>query len=103
MNSGKATFPGNTNITFKGLFKNNFSLFEGGSSLESENIRDFYRWLSSDLNKISDTRLKKARIISEVVFRKGGATFAGISGKIDSSNINGEVRLRFGDLTSAFA
>ena len=47
--------------------------------------------------------LKKARISSEVVFRKGGATFAGISGKIDSSNINGEVRLRFGDLTSAFA
>ena len=103
LNSGKATFPGNTNITFEGIFKNKFSIFEGGGSLESENIRDFYRWLSTDLNNISDTRLKKARISSEVVFRKGGATFAGISGKIDSSNINGEVRLRFGDLTSAFA
>ncbi len=102
LNSGKATFPGNTNITFEGLFKNKFSIFEGSGSLESENIRDFYRWLSTDLNNISDTRLKKARISSEVVFRKGGATFAGISGKIDSSNINGEVRLRFGDLTSAF-
>ncbi len=103
LNSGKATFPGNTNITFKGLFKNQFSIFEGGGSLESENIRDFYRWLSSDLNNISDTRLKKASINSEVVFRKGGATFAGIKGKIDSSNINGEVRLRFGDVTSAIA
>ena len=103
LNSGNATFPGSTNIAFEGLFKNQFSIFEGAGSLESENIRDFYRWLSSDLNNISDTRLKKASISSEVVFRKGGATFAGIKGKIDSSNINGEVRLRFGDVTSAIA
>jgi len=103
LNSGNATFPGNTNIKFDGLFKNKFSIFEGSAALESDNIRDFYRWLSIDLNNISDTRLKKANLDSEVVFRKGGATFAGIKGKIDSSNINGEIRLRFGDINTAFA
>jgi len=100
LNSGYATFPGNTEIKLGGLFKNNFSIFEGTCSLTSDNIRDFYRWLSIDLNNISNTRLQKANIDSEVVFRKGGATFAGIKGKIDSSNFNGEVRLRLGEINS---
>ena len=103
LDSGYATFPGNTEIKFDGIFKNKFSIFEGSSSLASENIRDFYRWLSIDLNNISDTRLQKANIESEVVFRKGGATFAGLRGKIDSSNINGELRLRYGEINSLFA
>ncbi len=103
LKSGNATFPGNTNIKFNGLFKNKFTIFEGAGNLKSDNIRDFYKWLSVDLNNISDTRLRNTSLNSEVVFRKGGATFAAIKGKIDSSNINGEIRLRFGEVKSAFA
>ncbi len=103
LNNAKATFPGNTNISFKGNFKNNFSVFEGASILNSDNIRDFYKWLSIDLNNISDSRLRKTKINSNVVFREGGATFAGIIGQIDLSNITGEVRLRFTELNSLFA
>ena len=103
LKSGNATFPGNTNIQISGLLKNEFSIFEGTGSLESDNIRDFYNWLSVDLNNISDARLRKTSLSSEVVFRKGGATFAGIEGKIDSSNVSGEARLRFGEVNSAFA
>ncbi len=102
LKSANATFPGNTNIKFNGLFKKGFSIFEGKTSLKSDNIRDFYKWLSIDLQNISDARMKKSNLNSEVVFRSGGATFAAIKGKIDSSDINGEVRLRFGEEKNAF-
>ena len=103
LKSANAIFPGNTDIKFNGSFKKDFLIFEGKTSLKSDNIRDFYKWLSIDLKNISDARLKKSNLNSEVVFRRGGATFAGIKGKIDSSNINGEVRLRFGEEKSAYA
>ena len=103
LKSANAIFPGNTDIKLNGLFKKDFSIFEGKTSLKSDNISDFYKWLSIDLQNISDVRLKKSNLNSEVVFRRGGATFAAIKGKIDSSNINGEVRLRFGEEKSAYA
>ena len=100
LNSAKATFPGNTKIGFEGKFKNDFTIFEGYSTFNSDNIRDFCKWVSIDLNNISDSRLRQTKINSNVVFRKGGATFAGISGIIDSSNISGEVILRFQELNN---
>ncbi|MDG2001333.1 MAG: AsmA family protein [Alphaproteobacteria bacterium] len=102
LKSANAIFPGNTDIKFNGLFKKDFSVFEGKTSLKSDNFRDFYKWLSIDLQNISDARMKKSNLKSEVVFRRGGATFAAIKGKIDSSDINGEVRLRFGEEKNAF-
>jgi len=95
LNKGKALFPGNTEIIFKGDFKDNLKTFEGSSVLNSENISSFLSWVSLDLSYLSNTRLKKSEIESSVVIRKGGATFAGLKGMIDSSTIDGELRLRF--------
>ncbi|MFP6779663.1 MAG: AsmA family protein [Alphaproteobacteria bacterium] len=103
LKSANAIFPGNTDIKFNGLFKKDFSVFEGKTDLKSDNIRDFYKWLSIDLPNISDARMKKTNLNSDVVFRNGGATFAAIKGKIDSSDINGEARLRYGEVKSIFA
>ena len=103
LNKAEATFPGNTNISFQGNIKNNFSIFEGGTVIKSDNIRDFCKWLSLDLHTISDSRLRKTMVNSNVVFREGGATFVGINGQIDASTISGEVRLRYKDLNSLFA
>ena len=103
LNSGKGTFPGNTKISLKGDFKNNFSLFEGSSIINSEDIRQFSKWLSIDIKNISDSRLKKTKLMSNVVLRDGGASFIGINGKIDSSEVTGEVRLRYEDLNSLYA
>ena len=95
LNKGRALFPGNTEIIFKGDFKENLKTFEGSSTLNSENISSFLSWISLDLSYLSNTRLKKSEIESSVVIRKGGATFAGLKGLIDSSKIDGELRLRF--------
>jgi hypothetical protein len=103
LNSGKATFPGNTKISLKGDFKNNFSLFEGSSTINSEDISQFSKWLSIDIKHISDSRLKKTKLMSNVVLREGGASFIGINGKIDSSKVTGEVRLRYKDSNSLYA
>ena len=103
LNIGKATFPGNTKISFKGNLKNDFSVFEGSSIINSDNIRQFSKWLSIDIKNISDSRLRKTKLNSNVVIRDGGASFVGINGKIDSSKVTGEVRLRYKDFNSLYA
>ena len=103
LNIGKGTFPGNTKISFKGNLKNDFSVFEGSSVINSDNIRQFSKWLSIDIKNISDSRLRKTKLYSNVVIRDGGASFVGIDGKIDSSKVTGEVRLRYKDFNSLYA
>ena len=103
LNIAKGTFPGNTKLSFMGNLKNNFSVFEGSSVLVSDNIRQFSKWLSIDIKNISDSRLLKTKLNSNVVFRDGGASFVGINGKIDSSQVAGEVRLRYENINSLYA
>jgi len=103
LNSAKGIFPGNTKISLNGDFKKNFLVFEGSSILSSDDIRQFSKWLSIDIKNISDARLRKTNLISNVVLRDGGASFVGINGKIDSSKVTGEVRLRYKDINSLFA
>jgi len=103
LNIGKGTFPGNTKISFIGNLKDNFSVFEGSSAIVSDNIRQFSKWLSIDISNISDSRLRKTNLNSNVVLRNGGASFIGISGKIDSSKVSGEVRLRYADTNTLYA
>tara|TARA_B100000686_G_scaffold104414_1_gene111678 strand:- start:41730 stop:45185 length:3456 start_codon:yes stop_codon:yes gene_type:complete len=95
LDKANAIFPGNTEINLTGDFKDNFRVFEGSTKLKSDNIKTFGTWISFGFGNLSDTRFKKAELSSSVVFRKGGAIFAGLRGSIDSSKLNGEVRLRF--------
>ncbi len=95
LKNAKAIFPGNTVISMSGDFIENFKVFNGQANLVSENVKLFGSWLSFNFADLSETRFNKGNIKSSVVFRKGGATFAGLSGSLDSSKFEGEVRLRF--------
>jgi len=95
LDKANAVFPGNTEINLTGNFKDNFRVFEGSTKLKSDNIKKFGSWISFGFGNLSDTRFKKAELSSSVVFRKGGAIFAGLKGSVDSSKLNGEIRLRF--------
>ena len=97
LNKASGTFPGNTQISFEGDIIDDFKVFNGNSKLISDDIKSFGSWLSFDFGNLSSSRFKKTEISSSVVIRKGGATFAGLNAVIDSSKINGEVRLRFLD------
>ena len=103
LNIGKGIFPGNTKISFKGNLNNDFSVFKGSSEINSDNLRQFSKWLSIDIKNISDSRLRKTKLSSNVVIRDGGASFIGINGNIDSSKVTGEVRLRYTDLNTLYA
>ncbi|MDJ0895829.1 MAG: AsmA family protein, partial [Alphaproteobacteria bacterium] len=99
LNEASVGLPGDTNLSLFGFVagSDGAAKFDGSAEVSSSNFREALNWLGTDLSGVPADRMRRLEAKSAIVASRNEVLLNGLQVSLDTSRLNGSVRLVPGD------